>query len=174
MTTFAPEAVINPSRTLTSQTKEVCMKIRDAEINDLYEIVGLLADDILGKNRETHTKPLPKEYIRAFEQLSKQQGNRLIVAVDEDGIVQGCLQLTIVPGIARRGTCRATIEGVRVSSDMRRSGLGGALFEYAIEEARQAECDLVQLTTDQGRPEAHKFYERQGFEPTHIGMKLAL
>lgn len=150
------------------------MKFRDAEMGDLYNVVGLLADDILGRKRERHELPLPQEYTQAFKQISEQKGNRLIVAVDEDDEVQGCLQLTFVPGISRLGAQRAIIEGVRVSSKMRGFGLGKQLFIFAIGEARRAGCNLVQLTTDKERPEAHQFYERLGFDPSHIGMKLKL
>lgn len=150
------------------------MKFRDAVENDLYDIVALLADDVLGAEREKLTDPLPKEYLNAFNLLEQQSGNRLIVAVNDSGDIKGCLQLTVTAGIARRGAVRATIEGVRVSSGERGTGLGAALFEYAIEQARESGCGLVQLTTDRGRPDAHRFYERLGFEPSHIGMKLKL
>jgi hypothetical protein len=32
----------------------------------------------------------------------------------------------------------------------------------------------VQLTTDKGRPDAHRFYEKLGFTASHEGYKLAL
>lgn len=150
------------------------MQFRDAKREDLYGIVGLLADDLLGVKREAYISPLPRAYYRAFERLSAQEGNRLIVAVDEVSAIQGCLQLTITAGLARLGTSRATIEGVRVSAAMRGKGLGKQLFQFAIEEARAAGCGLVQLTTDKERSDAHRFYESLGFEPSHVGMKLKL
>ncbi len=150
------------------------MLIRDATERDLYSIVALLADDILGAKRESLSDPLPQEYVNAFRELTAQTGNRLIVAVDEADSVVGCLQLTFIPGIARRGAKRATIEGVRVSAEQRSGGLGKRLFEYAIEESRKADCHLVQLTTDKTRPDALRFYQRLGFKPTHEGMKLTL
>ena len=150
------------------------MKFRDAIADDLYDVVGLLADDMLGAAREQHEQPLPAAYSDAFEDLTKQSGNRLIVAVDEDGAIKGCLQLTITAGIARQGARRATIEGVRVASDLRGTGLGTELFEFAIAEARKAHCALIQLTTARTRPDAHRFYEGLGFEASHIGMKLHL
>ena len=150
------------------------MQFRDATQNDIYYIVGLLADDILGASREQHELPVPNAYLNAFETLSKQSGNRLIVAVDDAGTIQGCLQLTITAGLARRGMSRATIEGVRVASDVRGTGLGKKMFEFAIDEARKANCGLVQLTTDRERPDAHRFYDALGFEASHMGMKLHL
>ena len=40
--------------------------------------------------------------------------------------------------------------------------------------ARLRGCRLVQLTTNNGRTDAQRFYERLGFRATHVGMKLDL
>ena len=69
---------------------------------------------------------------------------------------------------------RAQIEGVRVEPHRRGEGIGEALFHAAIDLAREAGCGLVQLTTDQSRPDAHRLYQRLGFVASHQGMKLAL
>lgn len=147
---------------------------RDATQQDLHAIVALLADDILGAQREVLSDPLDDKYVEAFEDIEQQTGNRVIVAVDGSGKIAGCLQLTTTPGLARLGSRRATIEGVRVRSDQRSTGLGASMFAYAIEEARRAGCQLVQLTTDKKRARTHRFYEKLGFKPTHVGMKLEL
>jgi GNAT superfamily N-acetyltransferase len=93
---------------------------------------------------------------------------------DARGAVAGTLQLTFIPGLARHGGVRAQIEAVRVRSDLRGQGLGGALLEWAIDEARRRGCSLVQLTSDARREEAHRFYGRLGFVPSHTGFKLRL
>lgn len=145
---------------------------RDAVRSDLRAIIDLLADDMLGAHREVLSdKPDPK-YVAAFQEIEQQSGNRIIVAIDEGQSIAACLQLMITPGLARMAAKRATIEGVRVRSDMRGAGVGAALFEYAIEQARAAGCDLVQLTTDNQRTDARRFYESLGFQATHLGMKL--
>lgn len=84
------------------------------------------------------------------------------------------MQLSFLPGLARRGALRAQIEAVRVRQDYRSRGLGAALFEWAIQEARGRGCALVQLTTDKSRVDAHRFYERLGFVASHEGLKLQL
>ncbi len=33
---------------------------------------------------------------------------------------------------------------------------------------------MMQLTTDKSRADAHRFYERIGFEATHLGFKMKL
>ena len=87
----------------------------------------------------------------------------------------------VAEGLARAQTAAwrmdvtRTDEGVTVvRPDHRGHGLGAALFEWAIGEARRRHCALVQLTTDKSRADAHRFYERLGFEPSHEGLKLYL
>lgn len=90
------------------------------------------------------------------------------------GQVVGTLQLTIIPGLSRRGSTRALIEAVRVRTDERGSGLGTLIIEWAVDESRRQECRLVELTSDASRTDAHRFYERLGFTASHVGFKLAL
>jgi ribosomal protein S18 acetylase RimI-like enzyme len=146
---------------------------RVAAEHDLPAIVRMLADDELGEARETFSEPLPATYRDAFEAMQAQGGNEYLLA-ELDGAVAGCLQLTVIPGLSRRGMRRAQIEGVRVAAGFRGRGVGEALFRHAIQRAREAGCGLVQLTTDKARPDALRFYERIGFEASHEGMKLAL
>lgn len=147
------------------------MFLRKANESDLPEIVRLLADDELGSQRERYEVPLPEVYYKAFEEIEAQIGNQIIVAIDEDKVI-GCIQLTIIPGLSRKGMKRAQIEGVRVAKNHRGNRVGEALFKEAIAIAKSAKCGLVQLTTDKNREDAHRFYDRLGFIASHEGMKL--
>ncbi|MEU4043341.1 GNAT family N-acetyltransferase [Streptomyces antibioticus] len=147
------------------------LEIRPATTEDVPAIVALLADDPLGARRESPDDLTP--YLTALERIGADPNQRLVVAVRE-GRVVGTLQLTIVPGLSRRGATRSIIEGVRVHADERGSGLGTRFIEWAIEESRRENCQLVQLTSDSTRTDAHRFYERLGFEATHLGFKLSL
>ena len=149
------------------------VQLRLAVRDDLPAIVRLLADDPLGAQRELPADPLPRAYETAFDDITAQRGNCVIVATSADEVI-GCLQLTIVPGLSRRGAKRAFIEGVRVSSAQRSRGIGQLLVLDAIARARTEGCALVQLTTDASRKDAHRFYERLGFEASHIGYKMML
>jgi len=149
------------------------MEIRTAVQHDLEAIVRLLVDDELGISREQFELPLPQAYIDAFAAIEQQSGNSIIVAVENQELI-GCLQLTLIPGLARLGMTRAQIEGVRVAREHRSKGIGEQLFRHAIEVAKVAGCGLVQLTTDKKRNDAHRFYDRLGFVSSHEGMKLVL
>jgi GNAT superfamily N-acetyltransferase len=66
------------------------------------------------------------------------------------------------------------IEAVRVVSDRRGEKIGEAMFDWALQKCRAEQCGIVQLTTDKTRTEAHRFYDRLGFLPSHVGYKLKL
>jgi GNAT superfamily N-acetyltransferase len=145
--------------------------IREAGCDDVEAIVHMLADDQLGTARDDPGDLVP--YLRAFDAIDADP-NQLLVVVVSDGESVGTLQLTIIPGLARRGALRGQVEAVRIRADHRGSGLGAELLRWAIEESRRRGCALVQLTSDTSRTQAHRFYERLGFEPSHTGFKLKL
>ncbi|KFG72360.1 GNAT family N-acetyltransferase [Streptomyces mutabilis] len=147
------------------------LEIRPTTEDDLPAVVAMLADDPLGAQRESPDDLSP--YLAALERLSADPNQHLVVAV-RGGRVVGTLQLTIVPGLSRRGATRSIIEGVRIHSDERGSGLGTQLIEWAVDQSRRQGCQLVQLTSDKTRTGAHRFYERLGFSASHTGFKLQL
>lgn len=147
--------------------------LRPALRDDLVPIVRLLADDELGASREDAGTPLDPYYTAAFAAISDDR-NQLLLVAERGGGVVGCLQITFIPGLTRRGMWRGQIEAVRVARGERGTGVGGEMIGFAIEECRQRGCGLVQLTTDKARADAHRFYEAWGFVASHEGMKLAL
>ena len=134
---------------------------RKATAADLPAIVALLADDALGAGRERPADPLPPAYGDAFAAIERQPDNDVIVA-EVAGSVVGCLQLTLICGLSRFAAQRVQIEGVRVARSHRGTGVGEQLVRHAIAIARQADCRIVQLTTDRTRDDALRFYERLG------------
>lgn len=146
-------------------------QIRRAGRGDVATIVRLLADDPLGAAREDPTDPAP--YEAAFARIDADSNQHLVVA-EREGEVVGTLQLSMQPGLSRRGATRCTIEGVRIAADARDTGLGTQLIEWAIEESRRLGASLVQLTSDATRVDARRFYERLGFTASHVGFKLTL
>lgn len=147
------------------------LEIRPALRTDIPAVVAMLADDPLGARRESPDDLAP--YEAALERLAGDPNQHVVVAV-RAGRVVGTLQLTIIPGLSRRGATRSIVEGVRIHADERGSGLGTQLMEWAIDESRRQDCQLVQLTSDATRTDARRFYERLGFEASHVGFKMAL
>ena len=146
---------------------------RRATADDLTTIVTMLADDVLGASRERLETPLPQPYVTAFAEIDLDPNNELVVACLGVAVV-GVLQLTFIPSLSHVGSRRALIEGVRVSSAHRSSGIGTKMLEWAIARARERGCRMLQLTTDKRRPDAKRFYEALGFVASHDGMKLPL
>ncbi|MFI6263976.1 GNAT family N-acetyltransferase [Micromonospora sp. NPDC051006] len=144
---------------------------REAVRADLPAVLALLADDVLGRTRDVTEIDAP--YERAFADVTADPRNHLIVT-EADGELVGCLQITYIPGLGRHGAERSLIESVRVRSDLRGAGLGRQMMTWAIDQARQRGCGLVQLTTDKSRHDAHRFYLSLGFVASHEGMKLPL
>ncbi|MEU5691946.1 GNAT family N-acetyltransferase [Actinosynnema sp. NPDC020468] len=147
------------------------MIIRRAGVEDVPAIVGMLADDHLGRQREAVDDLEP--YVAAFRKIDADPDEVLVVA-ERDGVVVGTLQLTVLAGLSRRGSVRGQVEGVRVAREARGEGIGEVLVRWAVEEARARGCVLVQLTSDKSREGAHRFYQRLGFVGSHEGFKLNL
>lgn len=145
--------------------------MRRAMREDIAAIVGMLADDELGATRESVHDLAP--YEAAFAAIDADP-NQLLVICELDGEVAGTMQLTCIPGMSRKGAWRMLIEAVRVHRDARGSGIGSEMIRWAIAYARERNCLMVQLTTDKSRVDAHRFYERLGFEQTHFGYKMML
>ncbi|KWV52582.1 GNAT family acetyltransferase [Bradyrhizobium macuxiense] len=146
--------------------------IRRATREDIAAVVGMLADDPLGSARERIEDPLPQSYYQAFERVDRDPNLQLVVAVDGDGIVVGCLQLAVLPGISSQGGSRGLLEDVRVAKHCRSRGIGEKLVQWAIAEARTKGCMLVELLTHHTRVDAQRFYERLGFARSHVGMTI--
>src|SRR5690348_4308220 len=120
-----------------SRAAPVAAQIRPARESDVPAIVALLADDMLGSGRESLAPEALDEYRRGFRAIAASAANTLLVA-EHDGAVVGTLQLTVIPGMSRRGARRAEIEAVRVSSALRGRGVGEALVRHALALAHDA------------------------------------
>ena len=149
------------------------LKFRQANLEDLPEIVRMLADDFLGATRERYENPLPESYVKAFEEIDADKNNELIVALNNGEII-GTLQITFTPSISFQGGKRATVESVRVDEKYRGQGIGKELMRWAINRAREENYFAMQLTSNAERTDAHRFYENLGFKKSHLGMKLYL
>src|SRR5512134_331024 len=112
------------------------LNFRLAKREDLPEIVRMLADDDLGKQRERFEDPLPESYYAAFDQIASDPNHELIVA-EWNGRVAGTLHLMFLQSISFQGGLRAQIESVRVDRVFQNRGIGRRMMEWSIERARQ-------------------------------------
>lgn len=147
------------------------LEIRLATRQDVPAIVRMLQrDSVSNFSGDTGTI---EQQLKAFDEISSHPDNELIVAMLGDEIV-GTLQLTFIPGMSYQGAWRALVEAVRVRDDIRNQRIGTRMMEWVVQRARARQCRLVQLTTNRIRVDAQRFYQRLGFTPSHVGMKLML
>lgn len=146
---------------------------RRAEQSDLEAIVAMLADDVLGRQREDTRLPAADAYVQAFQAIDADP-NQFLAVAELDGAVVGTLQISFMPGLSHQGAWRGEIEAVRIARTARGAGLGRRMMEWAIEQCRARNCRIVQLTSDLKRTDAHRFYEQMGFVDSHKGYKLML
>jgi GNAT superfamily N-acetyltransferase len=131
------------------------VKIRPAREADsphialLLEELGYRANPSQVRDRLKSTPPLPAVHL---------------VAESTSGIV-AFLTACLIPYFPDGSTlCRIT--AMMVSTAYRRTGVGGALVEAAAKYAEQHGCSGLEVTSAEGRVEAHRFYERNGFSRT--------
>lgn len=155
------------------RTRDANVLVRRATLDDLQAIIELLSDDPIssGRGDVANDEDRPA-YAAALTRIIHDPGNELLV-VNRDEAIVGTLQLTVIPGMARRGSTRLLIEAVRVASAARSSGIGSALMRWVVERAAtDLDAALVQLTSDAAREDAHRFYRRLGFVDSHVGFKF--
>ena len=147
--------------------------LRRAEPRDLAAIVRLLSDDAVSASRgDTADESDREAYAAALAELLADGSNELVVVDDAEGDVVATMQLTSIPGMSRRGSRRLLVEAVRVSSSLRSGGIGSAMMRWVTGVAAPSVgASLVQLTSDEARSDAHRFYERLGFVGSHRGFK---
>jgi GNAT superfamily N-acetyltransferase len=88
--------------------------------------------------------------------------------------VVGTFQLTFIPNLTGRGALRVKVESVKVGEALRSRGIGAQMMAFAEEIARARGARLLELTSNGTRLDAHRFYERLGYERSHFGFKKKL
>lgn len=157
----------------SASTRGMQLIIRRATRDDLDSIIQLLSDDPISAGRgDVASVEDAEAYAAALDRIIEDPSNEIVVVLDPSGAVVGTLQLTVIPGMARRGSTRLLVEAVRVKSTERSSGIGSILMCWVTDHAAiELDAPLVQLTSDAARVDAHRFYTRLGFVDSHIGFK---
>ena len=147
--------------------------IREAREADLPALIALFASDPLGGHGDTLDAEAFPRYLAAFNTIAASP-DQTIYAAELDGTVVGTFQTMFTTSLTGRGSSSLIIEAVQTRNDLRGQGIGAKMIEYCIADARQRGVRLVQLTSNATRKDAHRFYERLGFKPSHLGFKMAL
>jgi GNAT superfamily N-acetyltransferase len=147
--------------------------IRPAKLSDLDALVALFADDSLGGHGDTTDPAALAQYRAAFERIVASPNDDLYVAETSTAVI-GTIQTTLITSLTARGASNLLIEAVQVRADMRGRGVGAQMIRFAVQKGREAGARLIQLTSNAARTDAHRFYERLGFDRSHVGFKKKL
>jgi N-acetylglutamate synthase-like GNAT family acetyltransferase len=132
------------------------VRIRDARAEDAKVLARLL--DQLGYPSSTEA------VARRVRELTSSEADRLLVAeVDEQVVGFAGVHVSLAVEYDKPA---AKLSAIAVDEAHRRRGVGEALVEAAVQEARARGCGLIFLTTAERRADAHAFYEALGFEFT--------
>lgn len=149
------------------------LSFREATVSDLPALIALFADDQLGGHGDTTDAAAFPAYKAAFASIRNSPNDLLFVGV-VNGEIVATAQVTFITSLTGRGSMRMMIESVQTRTDMRSKGIGRRLIAHCLQIARDRNAASVQLTSNNKRQDAHRFYERLGFEKSHAGFKMKL
>lgn len=147
--------------------------IRTAREDDLPALAAIFAADEIGGHGDTADESAQPDYLAAFRAIEASPSETLYVA-ELDGEVVGTFQTAILTKLVGRGARSMVIEAVQTRADMRGRGIGAVMINYCLDEARRQDLKAAQLTSNMARLDAHRFYERLGFEKRHLGFRMKL
>jgi ribosomal protein S18 acetylase RimI-like enzyme len=147
--------------------------IRAARREDIRRVVTLImlgAAKLMLTPAEIEAEAAHPAYESSFGEIQASPDNTLFVA-ERGGEVVGAFQVTLIPGLISRGRKRAKLESVHVAPECRGMGVGAAMIAFALDFAKGKGAELVELTSNKSRTDAHRFYRNLGFDQSHEGFK---
>ncbi len=131
--------------TLTNYTPEIAQRVRELAIQLSRS----------GKDRGE----IPRIW---FENLIASDSHDMLLAIDDNGKIQGMVTLSIIMGpIVRKN---AYLEDFVTDKSVRGQGIGSQLWNAALAWAKSKGCSELNFTSGIGRDDAWKFYQARGSE----------
>ena len=147
------------------------LSIRSATVDDLAAVLALQAEDSMHYFAEP-AEITDRQRAAIVEILDDAHQDLLVGEID--GHVVCTAQVTWMRMLAADGGLYCQVEAVRTASDRRGRGVGRELMDHIERDARRRGAARIQLTSNRSRVDAHRFYERIGYEASHVGMKKYL
>lgn len=137
------------------------LQIREAGQTDLENVLALYS-----AIEDNPSDVLTVDEAKAvWAQFARYPSYRLWVACDtahQDAVV-GTYALLVMHNLAHRGAPSAIVEDVVVAPDQQGRGIGRQMMAHAMQQAREAGCYKLALSSNLRRKGAHAFYESLGF-----------
>ena len=135
------------------------MKLIKATHSDIPELVELLNSLF---EQEAEFEPNSEIQSKALSKIILDPKIGIILIAKEDDKILGMVNLLFTESTAL-GSKVALLEDLVVLSSSRGRGLGSQLIDYAISEAKKANCKRITLLTDIKNTKAQSFYQKKGF-----------
>lgn len=133
------------------------MIIRPAEARDADTVLALM-EGLTRPPVAGEPGPQRDVFLRHLEHDDAQ-----VFVAEVEGDVAGAVSLWFQPRL-NWTTRQAWIPDLYVAPEFRRRGAARALLDACVEEARRRGCHRIVLESGHHRAEAHRLYERYGFE----------
>ncbi len=144
--------------------------IRPIRRSDLVTVIDIQVGGSLHPDAEDPTKV--DAYWRGVDETRRAGGDVFVAEVEQE--VVGFYQLLVFRHFQHAGSLCAEVESVHVRASDRGRGIGSAMMAHATEEATRRNCYRLQLTSNNVRGDAHRFYLSNGFTQSHQGFKKPL
>lgn len=137
------------------------IQFRQLTEKDLPSLLELYIQ--LDKNNKDLTS---QDSMAVWKEISKNPNIKYFGAIDRDNgdkVVSTCFTM-IIPNLTANGRSICFLENVVTDASYRKQGLARKVIEMAIEDAKACNCYKVILQSNCKRTEAHRFYEKLGFD----------
>ena len=108
--------------------------------------------------------PLDRDRVAQLWASVHNSPQSLIVVCEDEGQVGATCMLALIANLASGGRPIGLIEHVITAPSFRRQGLAEACLRFAVDEAWRLGCCKVVLLSGAQRPDAHRVYEKVGFD----------
>lgn len=95
-----------------------------------------------------------------FRDLIASPSHDMLLALDDNGVIQGIATLSIIMGPISRKI--AYLEDFVTDTNCRGQGVGSAIWDAILDWSRAHGCTELNFTSGQGREAAWHFYENRG------------